>query len=99
MKTLKICLVILCLLHVRAVGLPRFSGANFFMKRIKIDSPKYGVHYALIDNNDYLVVSKFNWIVYKRPTTFYAYTSTHPHKAMHRIILGLGESKLVVYHE
>jgi hypothetical protein len=34
MKTLKICLVILCLLHVRAVGLPRFSGATFFMEEI-----------------------------------------------------------------
>ena len=34
MKTLKICLVILCLLHVRAVGLPRFSGATFFMENI-----------------------------------------------------------------
>lgn len=32
MKTSKICLVILCLLPVRAVGLPRFSGANFFME-------------------------------------------------------------------
>jgi hypothetical protein len=32
MKTLKICLVILCLLHFRAVGLPQLDGANFFME-------------------------------------------------------------------
>lgn len=43
MKILKICLVILCLLPVRAVGLPRFSGANFFMERwVKISGhPDY----------------------------------------------------------
>lgn len=32
MKTLKICLWILCLLPFRVVGLPQFSGATFFMK-------------------------------------------------------------------
>lgn len=31
-KTLKICLIILCLLPVRAVGLPQFGGATFFME-------------------------------------------------------------------
>jgi hypothetical protein len=31
-KTLKICLAILCLLPVRAVGLPQFGGATFFME-------------------------------------------------------------------
>lgn len=34
-KTLKICLAILCLLPVRAVGLPQLGGANFFMELIK----------------------------------------------------------------
>jgi len=33
MKTLKACLVILCLLHVSAVGTPQSSGANLFMAR------------------------------------------------------------------
>jgi hypothetical protein len=43
MKTLKICLVILCLLPVRAVGLPQFSGANFFMgKFVDITGRKQG---------------------------------------------------------
>lgn len=32
MTTLKICLLFLCLLPFRAVGLPRFQGANFFME-------------------------------------------------------------------
>lgn len=31
-KTLKICLITLCLLPTRAVGLPQFDGANFFME-------------------------------------------------------------------
>jgi len=32
-KTLKICLAILCLLPVRVVGLPQFGEANFFMEK------------------------------------------------------------------
>lgn len=53
MKTLKICLVILCLLHVRAVGLPQFSGANFFMKNfISKLSEKTGYKFIIGDGSN-----------------------------------------------
>lgn len=42
MKTLKTCLVILCLLSVRTVGTPQFSGATSFMKRIP-NFPNYSI--------------------------------------------------------
>lgn len=53
MKTLKICLVITCLLLSLAVGLPCFSGANFFMKTI----PKF-TRYSVTEEG--LVYSHIN---------------------------------------
>lgn len=58
MKTLKVCLVILCLLHVRAVGLPRFNGANSFMD-LKLNTRKEV--YTVIDDEDFELVSKYKW--------------------------------------
>jgi hypothetical protein len=75
MKTLKICLVILCLLHARAVGTPRFSGASFFMAIIKLNSPKYGVKEVLIDDEDVELTSKFKWQLRKDTHGFYCHAN------------------------
>lgn len=48
MKTLKICLVILCLLHVRAVGMPQLSGATFYMENW-VPIKGYEDHYLVSD--------------------------------------------------
>ncbi len=94
MKILKICLVILCLLHVRAVGLPRFSGANFFMKTIIIESKKFGTKEVLIDDEDFELVSQYKWHLdkhYKRDADiFYASAcrrGTKNNLRMHTLIM------------
>jgi hypothetical protein len=64
MKTLKICLVILCLLHVRAVGSPRISGATFFMdNEIWLPVKGYEDHYEV--SNQGRVRSKERFLVNK----------------------------------
>ncbi len=108
MKTLKICLVILCLLPVRAVGLPRFNGANFFMKIIEIKSPKYGHHNVILDDEDYDLVIDYKWCVMKDGNTFYAMTKIELKRCngkrvrkyikMHRMILGVTDKTKVVDH-
>lgn len=93
MKTLKICLVILCLLHVRAVGLPQFSGALSFMKTIEIKSKKYGIHHLLVDDEDFEKVNKYKWHIDKSRNKIYATTAIYNNKVLtnvrvYRIILG-----------
>jgi len=56
--------------------MPQFDGATFFMKEIIITSPKYGVHKALVDDEDYELVSKYRWTIEKGRTTFYAIHSS-----------------------
>lgn len=92
MKTLKISLVILCLLHVRAVGLPQFSGALSFMKTITIVSKKFGVKEVFVDDSDYNLVNAFKWYLdknYKRDIDiFYASSYLRGRKIrMHTLIM------------
>lgn len=92
MKSLKICLVILCLLPVRAVGTPQFSGANFFMKIIIIKSEKFGQKEVLIDDEDFELVSSYKWHLdkhYKRDSDIF-YASTIKKRSslrMHTLIM------------
>lgn len=61
------------------------------IKRIKIISPKYGVHYALIDGEDFELVSKYKWCVSRHRNTFYAVcpgTTSRKAVLMHRLLLG-----------
>jgi hypothetical protein len=102
MKTLKTCLVILCLLHVRAVGLPRFSGASSFMKKITINSPKYGIKEVLVDDSDYEWLSAYNWNVRKDKHGFYCTANgkyvnklRQPAINMHRLIMNAGKGQQV----
>lgn len=68
MKILKICLLILCLLPFRAVGMPQFRGANFFMKEIKLFHRKNAKQhiYALVDDEDYDMLSANKWSVHNK---------------------------------
>lgn len=94
MKTLKICLVILCLLPFRVGGLPQFDGANFFMKKIVVKSPKHGVKEILIDDFDYDKVVNKTWSVVNHCNTFYAKTHLNGKRVyMHRLILDLLNDK------
>lgn len=84
MKTLKICLGILCLLPDLAIGTPQSIGANFFMKTITINSPKHGIFYAFVDDEDFDYISKYTWRVnkagnYSRPVTNIKRKSTKMH--------------------
>ncbi len=71
------------------------------MKRIRINSPKYGVKYAIVDNEDFELVSKYRWCLSKGrmrtsgDVSFYAVTTIRKEGGgrtmlqMHRLILGL----------
>lgn len=99
MKTLKICLGILCLLPVLAIGTPQSIGAKLFMKTIIIKSEKHGDKVCFVDDEDYNIVSKYRWVVEKGRTTFYALHSSGWHKnkgitiRMHQLILGVEQRR------
>jgi len=64
MKTLKICLLFLCLLPFRAVGLPRIQGATFFMeteiwKDVKGFEGRYQVSQSYTNIKD--IIAKRTW--------------------------------------
>lgn len=63
LKTLKICLVILCLLPFRAVGTPQLHGANFFMKEIVITSKVRGINIVLVDDDDFDRCKQYAWYI------------------------------------
>jgi len=100
LKTLKICLVILCLLPIRAVGTPQFSGANFFMKEIELTQGKI----ALVDDEDFEYLNQWKWHIQKSGGTFYAIRTEWLSKdkcvcvRMHRSILGIN-TPLIVDHK
>jgi hypothetical protein len=94
MKTLKICLVILCLLPIQAGGSPQFSGANFFMKQIILKSQKYGNQICYYNDLDHDVLSNYKWSLSKGRNTFYCRTNApHPIRGtqgfgMHQLLMG-----------
>lgn len=77
----------------------------FFMKKIKLYSKKYGLHYALVDDEDYELVNKHKWNLFKgnRHKTFYAHAAIfingkHTTLRMHRLVMGLIHGKPIVDH-
>jgi len=100
LKTLKICLVILCLLPIQAVGTPQFIGATFFMKEIQLTQGKI----ALVDDEDFEYLNQWKWKAQKTKSgNWYAnrvqYTPDKRIILMHRLILNLSDSKVWCDHK
>lgn len=94
-KTLKICLVFLCLLAVRPVGLPQIDGATFCMGKMIIKSPKHGKHICLYDDADYKIIKKYKWHLHVHEKGKRIYAIAHIYKKgkdtkiyMHRLLMG-----------
>jgi hypothetical protein len=75
------------------------------MKEIALGSKKYPGKFALVDDEDYDFLTQFNWYVKKGRTTFYAYADVwikeekrNFHHKMHRLLLGLTDSKMLADH-
>lgn len=105
MKTSKICLVILCLLPVLAIGTPQLHGAVFFMKEIQLSRG----YITQVDDEDFDFLMQWKWtaITPSKNTHgvpyVYAYRTCteegiRKHIMMHRVIMKLTDSRLVVDH-
>lgn len=76
------------------------DAGDWIMKKIQVNSKKYGVHYALVDDEDYELVKKYSW--YASPAysknNFYAKSRTRDNKwiFMHRLIMDF--PKCVIDH-
>ncbi len=72
------------------------------MKKITINSPKYGVKEVLVDDSDYDYLMQWKWQVKKKRSTFYAARvekgTTRKTILMHRVILGETAIGFVVDH-
>lgn len=96
MKTLKTCLVILCLLCVRTVGLPQYCGANSFMKEIKLTQGKV----ALVDDEDFEWINQWKWYAQKRNNGLTAARRDGKKiVSMHRVIMGVTDCNLFIDHK
>jgi hypothetical protein len=77
--------------------MPQYSEATFFMKEIVVHSKKHGNVVALVDDEDFEMLSKFHWWRGGNRKQ-YAYQSNsignrrYRHKAMHRMIMGYPDS-------
>jgi len=108
MKKSKTCLVILCLLSIRTVGLPQSDGANFFMKEIELSQGKI----AFVDDEDFDYLNQFKWCAVKTKASYgilwYAIRNTpwikidgiwrHSTIRMHRLILDVTDKSIFVDH-
>lgn len=101
-KTLKICLVVLCLLCSSCtLGSPQFNGATFYMKKIPLTQGKF----ALVDDEDFERINNFKWYANKSYTTNTWYAERTPivngkkiNLRMHREILGITKKQIYVDH-
>lgn len=64
------------------------------MKEIQLTQDKI----ALVDDEDYELVSQYNWHARLGDSTYYATVKNSVHIHMHRLILGLNDSDLEVDH-
>jgi|SRR6478736_1317017 len=86
MKTSKICLVILCLLPVLAVGLPQSHGAISFMKEIQLTRNQV----AIVDDDIFEYLNQWKWRAMPARKQHYAARVIYPSKQnllMHRFIM------------
>jgi len=64
--------------------------------RIPLHSRKYPGRFTLIDEEDYELVNQYRWCPNVRPHTTYAVAS--PGLRLHRLILGVSDSSILVDH-
>lgn len=98
MKTLKTCLVILCLLHVRAVGLPQSNGATYFMGQMLVKHKSFGDHVVYFDDADFELLMQYKWTLIKPANTIYCQTRNDGKgkmKYMHRIIMNPRDYEII----
>lgn len=75
-------------------------GSTFFMKIIKIKSPKYGEFDVKVDDEDFDRLSKFKWHINKHVCTGTFYTSKKPtvsckYMSMHRHLMNPADDEEV----
>ncbi len=81
------------------------SGGHFYiMKKIIVNSPKYGIKEILVDDEDFEFLNQWRWNVSKDYNTFYARRSVYEkgkykNLIMHRLLLGLTDPKIFADHE
>lgn len=72
------------------------------MRKIQAKSPKYGVKYVMVDDEDYDLVSKFKWDLTKRRGHEFRVQKTktkdNEYYFMHRLIMGITDKKIIVDH-
>lgn len=74
------------------------------MKKIIINSPKYGRHEVLVDDEDYELASKYRWSLSKTDGKTYACTAIGGRKnkkafSMHRLLLDFPKGKCIDHHD
>lgn len=104
----KICPLILCLmLNLSATGTPRFRGAAFCMKEIKLSSSKYGELFAQVDDEDFEYLNQFKWFPHNRGTLkkpfLYAIKGKRINGkqimiSMHRVIMNVDSVGILIDH-
>jgi len=66
------------------------------LREIIINSPKYGKHIVLIDDEDFELVSKYNWSLYGKDNKFYAENkSSDIYLIMHRLIMNAPPGQMI----
>lgn len=98
-KTLKACLVILCLSPYLATGTPQYFGANLFMKEIKLTKGLF----VRVDDEDFEYLNQWKWYAQKRNAgnvaARHCLINGKKHiLAMHRFILGVEDPNMFVDH-
>ena len=68
------------------------------MKKIIVNSPKYGIKEILVDDADYIKLSKYKWSVAIAHNTFYAMRQKSP-RMMHRLLMGTKDMSISIDHK
>jgi len=90
-----------CLSGILPTGLPLYLGGGILMKEIPLSKQgkHKGKYFALVDDEDYEWLNKFNWSIVRGCSTLYARRIFKGNFiSMHRLILGVTDSKIFGDH-